>query len=136
MTDSPGVIQGAEGIATTVSAGTVAQTLDRLLALLAVKGLKVFAVIDHSGEAAAVGLTLRDTKVVVFGSPKAGTPVMAAAPLSALDLPLRVLILDDAGTTVLAWTRPTALGARHHLAPELVERIAGIEDLVRAVAAG
>jgi uncharacterized protein (DUF302 family) len=136
MTDSPGVIQGAEGIATTVSAGTVAQTLDRLLALLAVKGLKVFAVIDHSGEAAAAGLTLRDTKVVVFGSPKAGTPVMAAAPLSALDLPLRVLILDDAGTTVLAWTRPTALGARHHLASELVERIAGIEDLVRAVAAG
>jgi uncharacterized protein (DUF302 family) len=61
---------------------------------------------------------------------------MAAAPLSALDLPLRVLIVDDAGTTRLAWTRPEALGTRHRLGPELVERIAGIDDLVAAVAVG
>jgi uncharacterized protein (DUF302 family) len=61
---------------------------------------------------------------------------MDAAPLSALDLPLRVLVVDDAGTTVLAWTRPATLGARHRLSPELVERIAGIDDLVRAVATG
>ena len=124
----------ADGIATAVATGTVAETLDRLLAVLADKGLKVFAVIDHSGEAEAVGLRLRDTKVVVFGSPSAGTPVMVAAPLAALDLPLRVLILDDAGTTRLAWTRPASLGARHRLTPELVERIAAIDGIVGQVA--
>jgi uncharacterized protein (DUF302 family) len=136
MNDSTADAWSAAGIATTVSTGTVAQTLDRLLELLDTRGLTVFAVIDHSGAAAAAGLTLRDTKVVIFGSPMAGTPVMAAAPLSALDLPLRVLIVDDAGTTLLAWTRPSTLGARHRLAPELVARIAGIDDLAAAVALG
>ncbi len=136
MNDPTADAWSADGIATTVSIGTVGQTLERLLALLDAKGLTVFTVIDHSGAAAAAGLTLRDTKVVVFGSPRAGTPILAAAPLSALDLPLRVLIVDDAGTTRLAWTRPEALGTRHRLTPELVERIAGIGDLVAAVAVG
>ncbi|HEX3827509.1 MAG TPA: DUF302 domain-containing protein [Sporichthyaceae bacterium] len=136
MNDSTADAWSADGINTTVSTGTVGQTLERLLAVLDAKGLTVFTVIDHSGAAAAAGLTLRDTKVVIFGSPRAGTPIMAAAPLSALDLPLRVLIVDDAGTTRLAWTRPEALGTRHRLGPELVERIAGIDDLVAAVAVG
>jgi uncharacterized protein (DUF302 family) len=100
---------------------------------LAAKGLTVFAVIDHSGAAAAAGLTLRDTKVVVFGNPQAGTPIMVAAPFSALDLPLRVLIVDDAGTTRLVWTKSAVLGARYGLSPQLTERIAGIDALVHAV---
>jgi uncharacterized protein DUF302 len=77
MNDPTADAWSADGIATTVSTGTVGQTLERLLALLDAKGLTVFTVIDHSGAAAAAGLTLRDTKVVVFGSPRAGTPVMA-----------------------------------------------------------
>jgi len=71
---------------------SVEETVSRLTALLESKGVKVFAVIDHSGEAAKAGLDLRDTKVVVFGSPAAGTPVMQAEPLAALDLPLKVLV--------------------------------------------
>ena len=83
------------------------------------KGIKLFAVIDHSGEAQAVGLELRDTKVVIFGSPKAGTPVMQAAPLAALDLPLKVLVWDDGGQTKLTYTPPAALAARYGLSDEL-----------------
>ncbi len=94
----------------------------------------VFAVIDHSGEAARVGLELRDTKVVIFGSPAAGTPVMQAEPLAALDLPLKVLVFDDEGRTTLSYTNPTVLAQRYGLGPELAARLAGIVPLVEAVA--
>ena len=77
---------------TKLSPRSVPETVARLVTMVEARGMKVFAVIDHNGEAARVGLELRDTKVVVFGSPQAGTPVMAAAPLAALDLPLKVLV--------------------------------------------
>jgi uncharacterized protein (DUF302 family) len=101
--------------------------------LAAAKGLKVFAVIDHSGEAAAHGLELRDTKVVLFGSPVAGTPVMQAAPLAALDLPLKVLVWDEDGQTRVSYTAPSELAARYGLRDELAARLAGIDGLTDAL---
>jgi uncharacterized protein (DUF302 family) len=90
-------------------------------------------VIDHSGEATAVGLKLRDTKLVVFGSPQAGTPVMAADPLAALDLPLKILVWQDKDQTRVSYTAPAALAARHVLNDELAAPLAGIDSLTDAV---
>ncbi len=104
-----------EGITTKLSPGSVEDAVTRLSALIAAKGLKRFAVIDHSGEAEASGLELRETKVVVFGSPVAGTPVMEAAPLAALDLPLKVLVWADGDQTKLSYLSPRALAARYGL---------------------
>ena len=88
----------ATGVVTKTSPRSVSETVARLESLAEAKGLKLFAVIDHSGEAEKAGLALRDTKVVIFGSPQAGTPVMQAVPLTALDLPLKVLVWSDGGT--------------------------------------
>jgi uncharacterized protein (DUF302 family) len=124
------LVPGERGeVITKMSPRTVADTVSRLLALVADKGMKVFAVIDHRGEAEAKGLELRDTTVVIFGSPEAGTPVMMAAPLAALDLPLKVLVWDDAGQTRVSYTAPRALAARYHLGEELTARLAGIDAL-------
>jgi uncharacterized protein (DUF302 family) len=112
---------------------TVAETVSRLRDVIAAKGLKLFAVFDHSGEAEAHGLTLRDTKVVVFGSPVSGTPVMQAHPLAALDLPLKVLVWDDDGQTRLAYVSPAELAARYDLEQELAARLAGIDAVTDAV---
>jgi uncharacterized protein (DUF302 family) len=115
------------------SSGSVADNVDRLVELVQTRGMKVFVVIDHSGEAAQSGLDLRDTKVVIFGSPAAGTPVMQAAPLSALDLPLKVLVWDDDGQTTVSYLDPDALARRHHLSAELEGRLAGIGPLTDAL---
>jgi uncharacterized protein (DUF302 family) len=118
-----------------LSPRSVEDTVARLTSLAQAKGMKVFAVIDHSGEAERVGLQLRDTKVVMFGSPQAGTPVMVAAPLAALDLPLKVLVWADAQQTNVTYTAPTALAARYGLGEELAARLAGIDGLTDAVIA-
>jgi len=118
-----------------LSPRSVPDTVARLEALLADRGLKLFAVIDHSGEAAAAGLELRDTKVVIFGSPQAGTPVMAEVPEVALDLPLKVLIWADGGQTRVSYTPPAELAARYGLSDELAARLAGIEPLTDALVA-
>jgi uncharacterized protein (DUF302 family) len=120
-------------IITKPSTGTVEETVQRALALLAEKGLELFTVIDHSGAAHANGLQLRDTKVIVFGSPLAGTPVMDAHPLAALDLPLKLLVWDDAGQTRVSYTAPAALAARHGLDADEAARLAGIEPVSDAV---
>jgi uncharacterized protein (DUF302 family) len=120
-------------IVTKLSPRSVPDTVARLSAIAAAKGLKVFAVIDHSGEADAVGLELRDTKVVIFGSPQAGTPVMQAEPLAALDLPLKVLVWQDGSDTKLSYTTPRALAARYGLSEELGQRLAGIDPITDAV---
>jgi uncharacterized protein (DUF302 family) len=135
MTDGAPAGAGGEGVVTKVSPFSVAETVARLEAVVAAKGMKLFAVIDHSGEASAVGLDLRDTKVVMFGSPKAGTPVMAAAPLAALDLPLKVLIWSDGGQTKLSYTAPSALASRYRLADQLAARLAGIDAVTDAIVA-
>jgi uncharacterized protein (DUF302 family) len=99
-------------VTTKVSPRSVSATVSRLTGILSAKGLKVFAVIDQSGEARQVGLQLRETTLVIFGSPVAGTPVMAAAPLSALDLPLKVLIWADGNRTNVTYYTPAAIAAR------------------------
>lgn len=126
----------ADGVVTKVSPRSVAETVDRLVTLVSDKKMKVFGVIDHSGEAKNVGLDLRDTKVVIFGSPTVGTPVMVAAPLAALDLPLKVLVWDDGSTTNVSYTAPAALAGRYRLGQPLADRLAGIDALTDAVIAG
>jgi uncharacterized protein (DUF302 family) len=114
---------------------SVTDAATKFTGMIAAKGLKLFAVIDQAAEARQVGLTLRDTVLVIFGSPTAGTPVMAASPLSALDLPLKVLIWSDEGQTKVSYYAPAALAARHHLGPELAGNLAGINGLTDALVA-
>jgi uncharacterized protein (DUF302 family) len=97
--------------------------------------MKVFAVIDQRAEAQHVGLELRDTTLILFGSPAAGTPVMAASPSAALDLPLKVLIWADNGQTKVSYYSPAELAARHHLSEDLASRLAGIDALTDALVA-
>jgi uncharacterized protein (DUF302 family) len=125
-----------EGVVTKLSPRSVAETVAALSQLVTDRGMKLFAVIDHSGEARAVGLDLRETKVVMFGSPQAGTPVMQAAPLAALDLPLKVLIWSDGQQTKVSYTSPSALAARYQLGDELAARLAGIDAVTDAVTGG
>jgi uncharacterized protein (DUF302 family) len=121
------------GVATKLSQRSVADTVSRLTDLIGVKGLKLFAVIDQAEAAREVGLELRETVLVLFGSPAAGTPVMVASPLAALDLPLKVLIWSDGEQTLVSYTAPAELAARHHLSPELAQNLAGIEPLTDAL---
>ena len=123
--------RGSEVI-TKVSPRSVADTVARLSTIVAARGMKQFAVIDHSGEAQHAGLELRDTKLVIFGSPQAGTPLMVAAPLVALDLPLRVLVWADGHRTQVSYTAPTTLAARYGLSQDLRDRLAGIDAVTSA----
>jgi ribose 5-phosphate isomerase A len=115
---------------------SVPEAVARLRELLGAKGVKLFDVIDHSGEAEAAGLTLRDTKVAIFGNPQAGTPIMEAVPQAALDLPLKVLIWRDGGQTKLTYAPPGLLAARHGLSDELAGRLAAVDAITDALAAG
>ncbi len=124
------------GRTTKITRRSVADTVARLRSLAEGKGMKVFAVIDHDGEARNAGLELRETKVVIFGSPQAGTPVMQAAPLAALDLPLKVLIWSDGGQTKVTYTAPVALAALYGLSDELAARLAGIDGLTDGLVDG
>jgi len=109
---------------------SVADTLRRLEELLQQKGLTVFAKVDHSGEAAKVGLELRPAKLLIFGSPKSGTPLMQASPSLAIDLPLKALFWQDAGGKVwLTYNDPTYLMRRHDVPSELLPNIAGASAL-------
>jgi len=121
------------GITTKLSPWTVEETVSRLAAIARARELEVFALIDHSGEAAGVGLRLRDTKVVIFGSPLVGTPVMDAVPLAALDLPLKVLVWADGLQTKLSYTSPGALAQRYGLNPELSTQLSGIDTITDVV---
>jgi uncharacterized protein (DUF302 family) len=113
----------------------VADTVARFTDMLGVKGVKVFAVIDQTAAAREVGLQLRDTTLVIFGSPAAGTPVMDAAPLAALDLPLKVLVWDDAGQTKVTYHAPAELAARYQLGAGLKGNLAAINPLTDALIA-
>jgi uncharacterized protein (DUF302 family) len=119
-------------LVTKSSPWSVLDTVARLSAVVAARDMKLFAVIDHSGEAATAGLALRDTKVVIFGSPQAGTPVMLAAPLAALDLPLKVLVFADGPQTRVVYTASAALAARYGLGDELAAKLAGIDAVTDA----
>jgi uncharacterized protein (DUF302 family) len=105
---------------------SVDETVQRLEAAFAEKGLKVFAVVDHSGEAEKAGLKMRPTKVVIFGSPKAGTPLMIAAPSLAIDLPLKALVAEDAaGKVSVTYNSPEYFEGRHGVPAELIKNLAG-----------
>ena len=127
---------GSARLTTKLTALSVADTVARLRELLGAKGVKLFDVVDHSGEAEAVGLTLRDTKVAIFGNPQAGTPVMEAVPEAALDLPLKVLIWRDGDQTKLTYASPGELAARYGLSDELAARLAAIDAITDALVAG
>jgi uncharacterized protein (DUF302 family) len=120
-------------VITKLSHLSVTETVAKFTGMIGAKGLKLFAVIDQAAEARQVGLSLRETVLVIFGSPAAGTPVMAASPLSALDLPLKVLVWSDDGQTKVSYYAPAALAARHHLSPELAGNLAGIDGLTDAL---
>jgi uncharacterized protein (DUF302 family) len=120
-------------VTTKLSPRSVTDTVSRLTGILSAKGMKVFAVIDQSAEAVTAGQELRETTLVIFGNPAAGTPVMAAAPLSALDLPLMVLIWADGGQTKVTYYSPAAIAARYGLTPELAANLAGIDPLTTAL---
>src|SRR6202795_3076670 len=118
------------GIVNKPSKHSVEQTVESLTNLLKSKGVAVFALIDHSGEAEKVGLKMRPTKVVIFGNPKAGTPLMLASPSSAIDLPLKILVWEDGqGKVWLSYNSPEYLRERHGLPEELMQNIAIIETL-------
>jgi uncharacterized protein (DUF302 family) len=122
-------------VVTKLSRRTVAETVARFTGILDAKGLKTFGVIDQSAEARQVGLSLRETTLVIFGSPAAGTPVMVASPLAALDLPLKVLIWADGEQTKVSYYAPAALAASHHLSDDLAGNLAGINALTDALVA-
>jgi uncharacterized protein (DUF302 family) len=124
---------GGKGLVTKSSPRSVPDTAARVSAVVASKGMKLFAVIDHSGEARADGLELRDTIVVIFGSPKGGTPVMQSEPLAALDLPLKVLVWADGEETKVTYTAAGELAARYGLSEELAGRLAAIDTVTDAV---
>lgn len=127
----------AEGIVTRASPSSVEETLERFKALVRSKGLTVFAQIDHSDEAAHVGLTMQPAHVLILGNPKAGTPLMVASPLLALDLPLKVLVWQDqAGHVWVSYTNPDYLARRFSIPDAPASNIAGIAALVDAATAG
>ncbi len=122
-------------VITKLSPQPVADTVARLTAIINAKGMRLFAVIDQAAEARQAGLALRETTLVIFGSPEAGTPVMAASPLAALDLPLKVLIWADGNETKVSYYAPAALAARHHLPADLAANLVGINALTDALVA-
>jgi uncharacterized protein (DUF302 family) len=113
----------------------VSDTVARLIEILATKGVQLFAVINQSEEARNVGLELRETTLVVFGNPSAGTPVMVAAPLAALDLPLKLVIWADGQQTKVSYYSTSELASRHHLSDELAHGLAAIDALSDALVA-
>jgi uncharacterized protein (DUF302 family) len=119
------------GLIQVASRYSVDETLRKLQTALVGKGMQVFAIIDHSGEAAKVGLKMRPTKVLIFGSPKGGTPLMVAAPSLAIDLPLKALVAEDAaGKVSVAYNSPEYLQERHGVPPDLIRNIVGAGALI------
>jgi uncharacterized protein (DUF302 family) len=120
----------SNGIVSHPSNHSVDETVMKLETLLKAKGIMIFALVDHSGEAAKAGLTMLPTKLVIFGNPKGGTPLMLAAPSSAIDLPLKILVWEDAQAQVwVSYNDPAYLQARHGFPDDLLRNIAVVETL-------
>src|SRR5579871_3678985 len=123
------------GIVTIPSAHPVHETVRNLEELLRAKGIKLFVLVDHSGEAEKAGMRMRPTQLLIFGNPKAGTPLMIAAPSVAIDLPLKILVWEDAeGRSWLSYNAPSYLQARHGVPADLLPNIAAVETLARQAA--
>jgi uncharacterized protein (DUF302 family) len=124
------------GIINKSSSHPVDQTVEKLKNILQTKGVMLFALVDHSGEAEKAGMKMRPTKLLIFGNPKGGTPVMLAAPTSAIDLPLKILVWeDDLGKVWLSYNSPAYLQGRHGIPPDLVKNIGVTEALAEQAAA-
>jgi len=124
-----------QGIVTKESSFSVEETVARLQAMLQQKGIKLFTIVDHSGEAASAGLKMPPTKLLIFGNPKGGTPIMLAAPSLAIDLPLKILVAEDsAGKVWLSWNDPEYLQERHGFPKEFVANLAAAGVLASTLA--
>lgn len=120
-----------EGVVSIASAGSVAETVARIEQALRAAGMTLFAKVDHSGEAARAGLNMQVAKLLIFGNPRGGTPLMVASPLLALDLPLKALVWQDAGGQVwVSYVSPAWLAQRYHIPADLARNIAGMEPLL------
>ncbi|HTU34168.1 MAG TPA: DUF302 domain-containing protein [Candidatus Acidoferrum sp.] len=125
----------SNGIITRPSNHSVDQTVAKLKNILESKGVTLFALVDHSGEAAKVGQNMPNTKLLIFGSPKAGTPLMLAAPSIAIDLPLKILVAEDAqGNVWLSYNSPEYLKDRHNVPADLLQAIAVVGALASKAA--
>src|ERR1700722_3284379 len=125
----------ATGIVDIPSHHSVDATVEKIRGILAAKGVTLFAVVDHSGEAEKVGLKMRPTKLLIFGNPKAGTPVMLAAPSIAIDLPLKILVWEDeAGKAWISYNSAEYLSSRHSVPAELMQNLAAAEAIAAMAA--
>jgi uncharacterized protein (DUF302 family) len=125
----------ANGIVDKLSHHSLVDTVEKLKGILLSKGVMLFAIVDHSGEAEKVGMKMRPTKLLIFGSPKAGTPLMQAAPSVAIDLPLKILVWEDEQSKVwVSFNSPAYLQQRHGIPPELLQNIAVVESLAAKAA--
>ncbi len=128
--------ENSTGVASIPSPYSVELTVARLRTLIQEKGLTLFAQIDHAAGARQAGLSMREAQVLIFGHARAGTPLMVARPLAALDLPLKVLVWEDAeGKIWASFNTPEFLADRHGLPPELVKNISGVPQLIQAALA-
>jgi len=124
-----------KGLIDIASNHSVDETVQKLKGILQAKGITLFALVDHSGEAAKAGMKMRPTKLLIFGNPKGGTPVMLAAPSSAIDLPLKILVWEDIqGKVWITYNSPNYLQERHNIPPDLLPNIAVIETLAAKAA--
>jgi len=124
-----------QGIVTKESSFSVEETVAKLQAMLQQKGIKLFTIVDHSGEAVSAGLKMPPTKLLIFGNPKGGTPIMLAAPSVALDLPLKILVAEDAaGKVWLSWNDPEYLQGRHDFPKEFISNLAAAGALASTLA--
>src|SRR6478735_1786255 len=124
-----------DGLIDIPSNHSVDETVEKLKGVLQAKGVTLFALVDHSGEAAKVGMKMRPTKLLIFGNPKGGTPLMLAAPSIAIDLPLKILIWEDTqGKTWVSYNSPEYLQQRHGISAELIKNIAVVETVAAKAA--
>jgi uncharacterized protein (DUF302 family) len=125
----------ATGIVSIASRHGVDATVEKLRGILDAGSVKIFAVVDHSGEAEKGGMSMRNTKLLIFGKPRGGTPLMLASPTAALDLPLKILVWEDAGGKVwLTYNSVEFIRQRHNLAPDLAANIAVIDTIAAKAA--
>jgi len=129
-------MNSADGIISKTANCTVEEAVNKIKSLLVIRGITLFTVIDHSGEAEAIGMKMPDTKLLIFGNPKGGTPLMLASPSLAIDLPLKLLVAEDAnGKCSISYNSPQYLQKRHAIPTDLIQNIAIIEALATEAAA-
>ena len=134
-TETSMTLSKGEGIINIPTSHSVDQTVEKLKAVLHAKGVHLFALVDHSGEAEKVGMKMRPTKLLIFGNPKGGTPVMQGTPSIAIDLPLKILIWEDGqGKVWVSYNSPAYLQERHGVPQELLQNIAVLEALAAKAA--